>query len=139
LITDEFQYYKPQLISRDLITFEEVLDSVCRYYISKRILYLAKYRLNDDAYKYYQAIDKQLNAENKIFDPANPQIIGNITCTSDPDKLAFGFFETSSVEYLSYFVVFDIRTGNPTLYPANYNIPDLKAGITATRPDFWDN
>jgi hypothetical protein len=139
LIADDFQFYKGRMIPNGNIILEMVNDSLSKQYITKRILYLTKYRLNNDAYQYYQGINNQMDADNKLFDPVNPQIIGNITCTSDPDKLALGFFETSPVEYLSYDVAFEAKTGNAILTPKAYIIPAVKNGVSLTKPDFWDN
>jgi hypothetical protein len=78
-----------------------------------------------------------MDADNKLFDPVTPQIIGNMTCTSDPDKLALGFFETSSVEYLAYSIAFIRPSGDAILTPTTYSIPVVNEGVSVTKPDFW--
>jgi hypothetical protein len=136
LLYEDFHTYSGRRTpSGDIII--EIASGSSHNYLSKRIVYINKYRLNNDAYQYYLGIKNQLDADNKLFDPVTPQIIGNMTCTSDPDKLALGFFETSSVEYLAYSIAFIRPSGDAILTPTTYSIPVVKEGVSITKPDFW--
>lgn len=70
------------------------------------IIAIKKYNLLREAHQYYINIINQQQAAGKIFDPTPSQIIGNIKCTSNPDKLVFGFFDVSYVEKLYYRYVY---------------------------------
>jgi hypothetical protein len=63
---------------------------------------VVKYNLNQTAHQYYLDIQNQLGASGKMFDPTPSQIVGNLRCTSNPDKKVFGFFELSKAEKLYY-------------------------------------
>ena len=60
------------------------------------------YRINTDLYQYYEAINKQLEANNRIFDPVSFQVKGNITCDNDPKETVLGVFEVSSASLRTY-------------------------------------
>ena len=76
------------------------------YNVSHRILYLNQYSLNAETYTYYKSMDAQLRSEGKLFDPIAVQLTGNISCTSDPEKKVYGFFEASGVSRTSYIIGF---------------------------------
>jgi hypothetical protein len=67
-------------------------------------LKINQYTLNDASFVFYQAAKKQLSASGKIFDPIASQLYGNIKCTNNPSKLAFGFFEASSITTYAIFI-----------------------------------
>ncbi len=56
------------------------------------ILRLEQKSISNDAYVFWNSVQKQLDANGRLFDPVSSQIEGNITCTSDPAKKAFGVF-----------------------------------------------
>ena len=95
------------------------------------------YSLNQEASNYYQQINKQLSAEGKLFDPIAVQIKGNIRCTSNPDKLALGFFEVSSCATKSYWMTFDYGAGKVFFQQIEdlTGLPD--SGGSKIQPDFW--
>jgi hypothetical protein len=66
------------------------------------LLTLNKYNLTAESHKFYEDLNNQLTASGKIFDPTPSQLIGNIKCTSNPDKKVFGLFEVSSTERYFY-------------------------------------
>lgn len=133
-----FLDFNGKLITLDSATFT-ASNSLEDLAIIRRILYIKQYRLNNDAFVYYKSIEAQLKATNKIFDPINPQIIGNITCSSDPEKTALGFFETSPIAYLAYSIQFNYNTGESVLTPKKYLMPSTYYGESIKKPDFWDN
>ena len=63
------------------------------------------YSLNKEAYSYYQSVNDQLLASERIFDPVPTQINGNIKCLNDSSKSALGLFEVASVttKYAAFF------------------------------------
>ncbi|MGE5394832.1 MAG: DUF4249 family protein [Candidatus Saccharibacteria bacterium] len=68
------------------------------------IFEIDQYGLTENAIDFYQKITDQLNAKGKLFDPIYAQIKGNITCTSNPDKVMLGLFDLCSVKRHQYFV-----------------------------------
>lgn len=76
------------------------------YNVSHRILNLNQYSLNAETHSYYLSMDAQLRSEGKLFDPIAVQLTGNISCTSDPEKKVYGFFEASGVSRTSYIIGF---------------------------------
>lgn len=68
------------------------------------IFEIDQYGLTENAITFYQKVQDQLNAEGKLFDPVYSQIKGNITCTSNPDKIMLGIFDLCSVKRHQYFV-----------------------------------
>ncbi len=99
------------------------------------------YTYNSTAYEYYAAIESQINAGNKIFDPIPSQIQGNLTCISDSSKLVFGMieFSTKTIQYqgiywdgLSPEIFGNIRLDN-------YQIPYFNGLLERVMPDFYIN
>jgi hypothetical protein len=61
-----------------------------------------KYHLNADVFQYYKAINDQLAARNRIYDPVSFQIHGNMTCDNNPEEPVLGVFEVSSTSMRTY-------------------------------------
>jgi hypothetical protein len=62
--------------------------------------------LSADAYSFYYNVEKQLEAEDRLFDPVSPQIVGNISCVSDPSKKVIGVFYACDVsQRISYLYI----------------------------------
>lgn len=70
-------------------------------YEHPRLIVNSLYALNDDAYAFHQARNQQLEDDNTIFDPVDPQLPGNVIRMSDEGENALGFFEVSSVTRIS--------------------------------------
>jgi hypothetical protein len=108
-------------------------------YIHRKILLLKIYGLNKGAWDFYTAIERQINAEGKLFDPVATRLPSNIRCTTDPSRLALGLFEASSGVSVTYILVekpwensyYLKRTDDLDHIPSNGNQP--------FRPDFWVN
>jgi len=98
------------------------------------------YSLTGESYNYYKKIQKQVSAENKMFDPVPSQIVGNIRCTSNPDEVALGFFEVS--RGVRKYCAFAWSTGQKSYRKKEletYNAPD-GSFCTDTVPEFdWIN
>lgn len=92
---------------KDYITYIDttIYDKARLYaYGTGWIFEIDQYGLTNDAIDYYQKILDHINAEGKLFDPVYAQIKGNITCTSNPDKIMLGIFDLCSVKRHQYFV-----------------------------------
>lgn len=95
-----------------------------------------KYNISDQTHKYYQEIVNQLEVKGRIFDPMPAQLHGNIKCINDSEKLAFGYFEVSTLEKYYYRVVID-KVG-VKLIPKD-KFPEFSPhGLTTSNPPaFW--
>lgn len=113
-------------------------DDSKSYTVSRRILYLNQYILNNDTYLYYKSMDELLRSEGKLFDPIASQLRGNIKCTSDPDKKVFGFFEASSVGRTSYTIGFRMQQDQYPIKKIPYILPPEPNGCRVNKaPPFW--
>jgi len=67
---------------------------------------LNQYSLSPDVYRFYNDVENQLEASGRMFDPANPQIRGNITCVNDSSKIILGVFSARdvSVRYAYFYL-----------------------------------
>jgi hypothetical protein len=66
------------------------------HYGGVRIVEVALFGLNDDAYEFHMYRNKQLSEEGRIFDPIAAQLPGNVVSVSNPGEPVFGLFEVSS-------------------------------------------
>lgn len=82
-----------------------------------------QFTINEDTYQFYKEANKQLSATGKMFDPITSQLYGNIHCTSNPNKLALGLFEVSSVRQAAYII-----RRNAFKVPYTDNIPEYGGG-----------
>jgi hypothetical protein len=89
LVNKELQNPVPQ-IPDSLIGRE--IDSVIATTFHGMIFRLEQKSLSDNAFLFWNGVQKQLDASGKLFDPVASQIVGNINCTSDPLKKACGVF-----------------------------------------------
>ena len=112
--------------------------------IQNRVATVTRYRINSETYQYYKNVNSLLSAQGKLFDPIPFQFKGNITCTSDPQKFALGFFEASSVQ-INYFAS---HPGLKNILKINGFSPPYPSGcmgyiqlneppVTPNPPDFW--
>ena len=112
-------------------------DTVITIYEFKRIVKINQFRLNEDSYTFYKGVENQAEAEGKMFDPSVTQLYGNITCQTDPGKIALGFFEVSSVSTLSW-IIDRNGPGTPVKFSPtpNFTFPSDNFTINHT-PAFW--
>jgi hypothetical protein len=96
------------------------------------------YSISENAYEYYNSIVKQLNAEERIFDPIPSQIKGNIHCLSDTSQIVLGLFEVASRTIKH--TAFNWSTGRDTYDVLNlpeYTGPSYNSCQDSIMPDFW--
>lgn len=67
---------------------------------------LNQYSISPDVFRFYNDVENQLEASGRMFDPANPQIRGNITCVNDSSKIILGVFSARdvSVRYAYFYL-----------------------------------
>lgn len=81
--------------------FKDVYFYTYRY-IYVYIVSLKQYHINKDIYEIYKSANKQLEAEQRMFDPIASQVKGNIVCVTNPSEKVFGLFEASSISISTY-------------------------------------
>ena len=109
-------------------------------YFSGWIYIIGQYGITEENYQYYEDLNKQLEAEGKIFDPIYVQAEGNIKCTSNPAITVLGNFEILSCKEHRYFLSYNNRneTINLKKIPYFYEIPESGETVE-TQPDFWES
>lgn len=118
LSADDFGEYKVReenflfLAEGDMINYDPIVDDsieVLNTWFEGAVFRLNQYSVSPDAYNFYSAVEDQLAAEGRMFDPAVPQITGNITCVSDSLKPVVGVFTASDVSSGYAYFYFDYR------------------------------
>jgi hypothetical protein len=104
------------------------------------VLTIKQYQLSQNVYNFYQNVNEQLKAQNRIFDPNTKQFKGNIICQNDPEKFVFGIFEVSSVKINS--LVIDAYAGSNRVRMRKINAFDVDKAPAAncvmnTAPNFF--
>lgn len=99
-----------------------------------------QYHLNSDVYTYYLNLNKQLAAKMRFLDPVPFQVKGNISCTTNPQKLVFGVFEVSSIKIKS--VKLDTYKFKDTYHikeiaPVNLDKISSSSFTVGQPPSFW--
>lgn len=103
------------------------------------ILILYQYGLSESGYNYYDDLNKQLEANGKMFDPLYVQARNNLSCSNRPEQLILGNFEIARVKQTRYFINFISKESGYLVKPIPYfyNIPVAGEQIDYP-PDFWE-
>jgi hypothetical protein len=92
------------------------------------IVYADIYSLTKASYDYYESVNKQLNAPDRIYDPIPNQLTGNIYMVSDSTQKVLGIFEVSSrcrrVNAIYKYISFGAESLQSRYYPdtTTYNM-----------------
>jgi hypothetical protein len=103
------------------------------------IMVMHYFSLSDDAYKFYNEMNKQLSSDDALFDPITQQIEGNMKCVNEPEKKVAGLFEVASHRR----VIFIINSLSENSQPVFKNVtsfhalPDEPNGQTDGIPPYW--
>jgi hypothetical protein len=107
-------------------------------HIENWFLQVRQYSINNETYLYYNEVNKLISSTGALFDPIASQLTGNISCTSNPDLEALGFFEVSGCVKRSCYI--KPHTDYNTIdYSPTYDldtIPALGKSINHA-PAFW--
>jgi hypothetical protein len=135
---------QPGDVSNNAVAF---LPSNPEYYfmqsgelISKILVRVSLFSINDDVYNFYLDVNKQLKSDGSLFAPIPSQISGNIICVSDSEKTVVGLFEASSLRTGGY--ILNLPTVNNQL---NFEATGLYEQIPGPGcmqneiPPFWVN
>jgi len=111
-------------------------QNVYKYFVSFK-----QYHLNEDIHRYFELLNTQLEAKQRIFDPISFQIEGNMKCVTDTNEKVFGLFEASSINVLTYEVDYNILSTNTSYELQKVNAIDFDSisnmGTDSLRPKSW--
>ena len=100
------------------------------------LIKLSQYSLSADAYIFYRDAEKQLEAEGRLFDPSYTQLVGNITCDSEPEENIKGVFYAADVS--NYYAYMYIGEGNRAFSLEIDSFPELFLNTDVSRmPEDW--
>jgi hypothetical protein len=113
--------------------------TLIRKHLQAIVLNIKQFSINQDVYDFYNHVNKQLQAQDRIYDPIAYNFSGNIKCLNNPDRPVFGVFELASVNSCTY-VIFPPRDNIAIIkkfdsYDFN-KIPNTNCYINSY-PDFW--
>lgn len=102
------------------------------------IIELTQHGLTENGHNYYDDLNKQLDADGRLFDPLYVQARSNLKCTSDPSQIILGNFEISASNTTQYFVKFQSDETGYVLrkLEENFDIP-LYGEQLEILPEFW--
>lgn len=99
-----------------------------------------QYGLSDEAYNYYSDINKQLEANGRIFDPIYIQMSGNIRCTSNPEIQILGNFEIESHKEYRYLIRYSLAADIFELKKIERFVDIPENGFRKWKiPSFWED
>jgi hypothetical protein len=81
--------YQPEVAYEILSVEDVVFEGI--------ILEVEQHCISEKAYHYWNAVKTQSLAENRLFDPVNFQVEGNLSCVTDPSKKVFGYVGCSGI------------------------------------------
>lgn len=72
-----------------------------------------QYGLREESYEFYRRMKKNSESLGTIFDAQPSELVGNLTCVTDPSQQVIGFVEFGKVSEKRYFVYGPFIPGNP--------------------------
>jgi hypothetical protein len=91
--------------------------------------------LSDDAYAYWQNLQRNTENLGGLFDPSPSELKGNMRCISVPDEPVIGFFSGGSLEQQRIFIAAKQLPDNFRVYPYVYcPIDTIPLGKIPTTP-----
>jgi hypothetical protein len=96
-----------------------------------------QFHINKDVFEYYQAMNTQLAARQRIFEPASYQFRGNIKSMDNPGEVVLGVFEVASFQIRT--LLLDPYLYNMVFYEERpFDIDKIsKNNCTQYAPSFW--
>jgi hypothetical protein len=65
---------------------------------------VTQYSMNEGAYDYWSRVSDLLNKRGSVFDTPPSVIVGNITCLTNAEEIAYGYFEASGTQVTRNFI-----------------------------------
>nr|WP_319269695.1 DUF4249 domain-containing protein [uncultured Draconibacterium sp.] len=128
----------PEIKKHPLYFFKNSVKYDFEQFFSGWIVILHQHALPENAYSYYEDLNKQLNSEGKIFDPLYVQARSNIECTSNANQKILGNFEISVSSETRYFLRYMSESAGFVLREIDERIDIPFSGeLVGQIPDFW--
>lgn len=127
--------------SFDYESFIPLDDLELEAYGNGWIVMFDQFGMSEETYTFYEQLEKQLNAEGKLFDPINTQLVCNIKCETHQNVEVLGIFEVSSHLHSRYYLHTDVNSDKVFYYKinTNYEIPYKGKFKSQSYPDFWES
>ncbi len=105
------------------------------------IVDLSVFGINKNTFNYYRSLNSQLEADGNLFDPVYAQLVSNIKCVSNPEKMVAGYFELNSVFKRRFYVMGVPGSKNVKFHYVDSPLPippygRVQSGIV---PEFWED
>jgi hypothetical protein len=97
----------------------------------KYSILVKQYALTEDAYDYWQLIQKTSQGLGTLFDLQPTQLIGNIHCLSDPAEPVIGFTSATTIQQKRLFLYHTNLTGWPPNEPG-YNCDTMEIAVDSS-------
>ncbi len=94
------------------------------YTLGKNYVEVKQFTISRESYQFWRRYSEQRQRTGTIFDPLPAPVLGNVQNSKDPNDIALGFFEVSSISKSKMIIAGDtlgkyfVRFSNP-LYVAN--------------------
>lgn len=105
------------------------------------IIIINQYGITKKSHEFHEKLNKQFAAEGSLFDPVLTQVYGNIHCTTDPSKIALGFFDITSYRQYRYYLNLGYGSDSQVIQRRLNRYPEIPRDdyVTGERPYFWEN
>ena len=108
---------------KDVKLLDIPIDDIRITYIYS--ILVKQWSLSDAAYNYYETLEKFTEGSGGLFGPMPTEIIGNVSCISNPDKKARGYVLASNVKNKRYFIYrSDFKQIVPQYENCQWQLPD---------------
>ncbi|MBX2964534.1 MAG: DUF4249 domain-containing protein [Cyclobacteriaceae bacterium] len=108
------------------------------HFFDKYHLEVQQLSLSEEAYDFWDLVEKQQNGNADLFQPNAIKIRGNMYCVDNPDEEVLGFFGVSGVASISMFIPVDevpYAFGDIEIVP--YSCLAYFKNSTTQQPVFW--
>ena len=128
-LVSDYEFHDQELESMPVTS----MNFYDRYFIEVQQL-----TLTEEAYTYWDLVQKQQGGSANIFQPSAIKIKGNIDCITDPDEEVLGFFEVSGVVSHSLYIDKSIVPFEvPEVDTIRYSCLSYFFNSTTVKPSFW--
>jgi len=110
----------------------------------KYSFYVEQYSITENAYRFWEAVEREFNRSGDLFEPPPALIQGNMINKNDPTEIVLGYFSASAVSDDRIFVSpSDLIEGSPPCSrrfgaPAACSDCLVLSRSTTERPPYWE-
>lgn len=108
--------------------------------------HIRQFRISEEEYNYWTAVDQLINIDGTLFDPPPASIKGNLANVNDPDDQVFGYFSVVSQSSRRYFINVTDQGFIADTYCSPFTFREnpvecadctLLANSTLSKPNYW--